>query len=157
MSRLIGKQLTDALLARLNGDEIAAHEGKILPLCTVDERGWPHPALLSYYEVVAKNHTTIDMALWKGSSTAQHLRRSGKITLIITDKGINYYLKGSVKELQPEMTDAPVVSHFRITTEELVEDQEPNAVITSGPTYSRMTDRNANDFAAKVFHLLKDR
>ena len=79
------------------------YEGKIIPIFTIDESGWPHPALLSYYEVVAKNSTTLDIALWKNSSTARHLRQTGKITFLITDKGINYYLKGSVKELQTEM------------------------------------------------------
>jgi hypothetical protein len=53
------------------------------------------------------------------------------------------------------MAGAPPVSHFRITIEELVEDQEPNAQITSGMSYSRKTDRAANDFAVKVFGLLR--
>ena len=103
--------------------------------------GWPHPALLSYYEVVAKNSTTLDIALWKNSSTARNLRQTNKITLLITDKGVNYYLKGSVKELQTEMTGYAVQSRFRITTEQLLEDQEPNAEITSGLTYSRQKER----------------
>ena len=84
-----------------------AYEGKIIPIFTLDESGWPHPALLSYYEVVAKNSTTIDIALWKNSSTARNLRQTNKVTLLITDKGVNYYLKGSVKELQNRDTGYP--------------------------------------------------
>ena len=157
MSRLVGKELTKLLLDRLNGQNVTPHESKIIPIFTLDDLGWPHPALLSYYEVVAKNSSTVDLALWKDSSTANNLRRLGKVTLMITDKGLNYYLKGSVKELEAEMAGAPQVSRFRIATEQLLEDQEPNAEITSGMTYSRLTKREGTDFAAKVLRLLRDK
>ena len=157
MSRLVGKELTKLLLDRLNGQNVTPHESKIIPIFTLDDLGWPHPALLSYYEVVTKNSSTVDLALWKDSSTANNLRRLGKVTLMITDKGINYYLKGSVKELEAEMAGAPQVSRFRIATEQLLEDQEPNAEITSGMTYSRLTKREGTDFAAKVLRLLREK
>ena len=156
MSQILGKELTQELLARLSGRDIESHEGKIIPIFTVDESGWAHPALLSYYEIVAKNPSTIDMAVWKDSSTAKNLRRTGKATFMINDQGVNFYLKGSVTELHNEMSGAPVVSHFRMTTEQLVEDQEPNAEITTGLTYRRMSQRDANDFAVKVFRLLRE-
>ena len=94
------------------------------------------------------------MALWKTSSTAKNLRRTGKITLMITDVATNYYLKGSVRELQYEMTGAAPVSRFRIAIDQVIEDQEPNAEITTGPTYRRMSQRDPNDFSVKVFRLL---
>jgi hypothetical protein len=154
MSQLLGKELTPALLERLGGSQVESHEGKIIPIFTIDEAGWAHPALLSYYEVVAKNSSILDMALWKNSSTANNLRKTGKITLMVSDQGINYYLKGSVQELQYEMTDAAPVSRFRITLDQLIEDQEPNAEITTGLTYRRMSERESNDFSVKVFRLL---
>jgi hypothetical protein len=154
MSRLIGNALTKELVARLSGDRVAVFEGKIIPIFTLDEKGWPHPALLSYYEIVARNATTLDMALWKDSSTAKNLRTSAKITMMITDKDLNYYLKGTVQELQYEMTGAPQVSRFRVTLEQVIEDQEANAQITSGLTYTRQSPRAAEDFAMKVLGLL---
>ncbi|HXH86283.1 MAG TPA: hypothetical protein VNI35_05620 [Nitrospira sp.] len=156
MSRLVGNQLTEALMGRLSGADLDTHEGKIIPIFTLDERGWPHPALLSYYEVRAKDASTLDLALWKDSSTAKHLRRTGVLTVMITDEGVNYYLKGSVQQLESEMAGAPQVSRFRMTIEQLVEDQEPNAVITTGMTYRRLGKRDADDFAVKVFHLLSE-
>jgi hypothetical protein len=155
MSQLIGKELTEALLKRLSGQDIKSHEGKIIPIVTLDESGWPHPALLSYYEVVAKNSTTIDIALWKNSSTARNLRQTNKVTFVITDRGVNYYLKGSVKELQTEMPGIPLQSRFRVTAEQLLEDQEPNAEITSGLTYKRHTERVTTDHAVEVFNRLR--
>jgi hypothetical protein len=157
MSRLIGSELTPPLLQRLGGAEIEAHEGKIIPICTIDETGWPHPALLSYYEIVAQNPSTLDLAVWKNSSTAINLRNAGKITFIVTDHAVNYYLKGSVRELEFEMTGAAPVSRFRVTLEQVIEDQEANAEITTGLTYKRLTQRDPNDFAAKVFRLLREK
>lgn len=155
MSTLLGKELPAALLQRLSGGEIEAHEGKIIPIFTIDEAGWPHPALLSYYEIVSKNASTLDMALWKDSSTAKNLRQGGKVTLMVSDRGVNYYLKGSVLQLHYEMPGAAPVSRFRVTLEQVIEDQEPNAEITTGLTYRRMTKRDPNDFAAKVLGLLR--
>lgn len=156
MSQLLGKELAPALLQRLSGADIEAHEGKIIPIFTTDEAGWAHPALLSYYEIVAKDPSNLDMALWKTSSTANNLRRTGKVTLMLSDKGVNYYLKGKVRELQYEMTGAAPVSRFRVILEQVIEDQEPNAEITTGLTYRRMTQRDENDFAVKVFRLLRE-
>ena len=156
MSQIIGKHLTEALLNRLKGADVEAHEGKIIPIFTTDEAGWAHPALLSYYEIIAKDGSTVDMALWKDSTTAKNLRRSGKVTLMISDLGVNYYLKGNVKELEYEMAGAPQVSRFRIIMEQVIEDQEPNAEITTGLTYRRMNKRDPNDFAVKVLRILRE-
>ena len=156
MSQLLGKELPPPLMRRLSGAQIEAHEGKIIPIFTTDEAGWAHPALLSYYEIVAKDSTNLDMALWKTSSTANNLRRTGKVTLMLSDKAVNYYLKGNVRELQYEMTGAAPVSRFRVTVEQVIEDQEPNAEIATGLTYRRLTQRDSNDFAVKVFRLLRE-
>jgi len=154
MSQLLGKELPAPLQQRLSGAEIDSHEGKIIPIFTIDESGWAHPALLSYYEIAAKNSSTLDMALWKDSSTAKNLRRAGRVTLMISDQGVNFYLKGNVAQLHYEMPGAAPVSRFRVTLEQVIEDQEPNAEITTGLTYRRMTKRDSNDFAVKVFRLL---
>ena len=156
MSQLLGKELPPELLQRLSGAEIEAQEGKIIPIFTIDEDGWAHPALLSYYEVITKSASTLDMALWKNSSTANNLRKTGKITVMLSDFKTNYYLKGRVSELEYEMTGAAPVSRFRVALEQVIEDQEPNAEITTGLTYRRMSQRDPNDFAAKVFRLLQE-
>jgi hypothetical protein len=156
MSQILGNELTPALLERLGGSQIESHEGKIIPIFTIDDKGWAHPALLSYYEIVAKSASTLDMALWKNSSTADNLRTAGKITLMLSDFKTNYYLKGRVSEVEYEMTGAGAVSRFRVALEQVIEDQEPNAEITTGLTYRRMSQRDPNDFAAKVFRLLQE-
>ena len=57
-------------------------------------------------------------------------------------------------QLHYEMPGVAPVSRFRVSLEQVIEDQEPNAEITTGLTYRRMTKREPNDFAVKVFRLL---
>ena len=87
MSQLLGKELPAALQQRLSGGEVEDHEGKIIPIFTIDEAGWAASGAVSYYEIVAKNASTLDMALWKDSSTANNLRQTGKVTLMISRQG----------------------------------------------------------------------
>jgi hypothetical protein len=157
MSRILGNELTEALFDRLSGAAVAAHEGKIIPIVTLDEEGWPHPALLSYYEIVAKSLARLEIAIWKDSSTANNLRQVPKIALMITDHGVNFYIKGTVTELENAMNGAPQVSRFQISVRQLLEDQEANALITSGMTYTRAKQRDSNDFSAKVLRILRER
>jgi hypothetical protein len=156
MSQILGNKLTETLISRLSGGSVSSHEGKIIPILTLDEQGWPHPALLSYYEVIAKDPSTLEMAIWKDSSTANNLRREAKISLMIADNGMNFYIKGAVKELEHAMAGAPQVSRFQIKIKQILEDQEPNAQITSGMTYMRMKPRDANDFSVKVMRILRE-
>ena len=68
MSRLLGKMLTEELFDRLNGRDVGSRAGKAIVIVTVDEQGWPHPAMLSYTEVVAKDRSRIDLAIGKSST-----------------------------------------------------------------------------------------
>jgi hypothetical protein len=146
----LGNQLTPELAERLNGKQIGSQAGKAILLVTVDDKNWPHPAMLSYYEVVAKGRGIIDVAVGKASTTARNLRQSGKITLLLTDEGMNYYVKGQALEVDESMTEVPFMSLFRVNVEQLLEDQEPGAAITSGITFGRDDKSQAGEIAAKV-------
>lgn len=151
MSRLLGKELTEELFDRLKGEEVASKTGKAIVLVTVDDKGWAHPAMLSYYEVVAKDRSRIDLAIGKTSTTAMNLRRTGKITLLLTDSGMNYYLKGQANEIRDSMEGVPFMSLFRVEIEQLLEDQEPDAMITSGVTFSRPQKKEVSEIVEKIF------
>lgn len=155
MSQALGKELTKELFERLRGEDVSAQTGKAIVLVTVDERGWSHPAMLSYYEVVAKDRSTIDLAVGKASTTAKNLRRAGKITLLITDSGMNYYLKGSAREIKDSIDGVPFMSLFRVEMEQLLEDQEPDAAITSGVTFNRPQKKEAGAIVEKIFQAVR--
>jgi len=151
MSQLLGKELTEELFNRLKGDDVASQAGKAIVIVTVDDKGWPHPAMLSYYEVVAKGQSRIDLAIGKTSTTGKNLRRTGKITLLVTDSGINYYLKGNARELRESMPEVPFMSLFGVEIEQLLEDQESDAPITSGVTFNRPQKKQILELVEKVF------
>ena len=152
MSQVLGTKLTEELFHRLKGDAMASKTDKAIVVVTVDDAGWAHPAMLSYYEVVAKDRSTIDLAIGKTSTTAKNLRRTGKITLLITDTDMNYYVKGSARELRESMEDAPFMSLFRVAVERLLEDLEPDSVITSGVTFQRPEKKEVAEIVEKIFH-----
>jgi len=74
---------------------------------------------------------------------------------VIPGNRVNYYLKSSARELCCEMPGPAPVSRFRVALEQVIEDQEPNAEITTGLTYRRMSERGPNDFSVKVFRILR--
>jgi hypothetical protein len=131
------RQLTDDLFRRLSGQFIKDHADKVILIHTVDEKGWAHPAVLSYFEVVAKDRANVRIATYRTSRTTENFRRTGKVTLSIFDERVAYYIKGSVSGLAREMKSAPHNSKLNVLVEEVLVDQadpvlEPGAYIASG-------------------------
>ena len=155
MSQLLGKELTEELFERLKGEDIASKMGKAIVVVTVDEQGWAHPAMLSYYEVVAKGRSRIDLAIGKTSTTAKNLRRTGKISILLTDHGMNYYVKGQAQEIRESIEGVSFMSLFSVKVEQLLEDQEPDALITSGVTFSRPQKKEITEIVEKIFQAVK--
>ncbi len=155
MSKLLGKVITEELLGRLSGKDIRSKEGKALIIVTVDEQGWAHPAVLSYFEIVAKSEDRIDIAVGKTSTTGKNLRRTGKITLLVTDAGVNYYIKGNAQETRQSLGAVPFMSLFRMEVVQLLEDQEPGALITSGLTFIRPEKTEFSEISEKVFQAVR--
>jgi hypothetical protein len=156
MSVLLGNELNDQLFEYLKGEAIGSKMGKAIVVATMDEGGWPHPAMLSCFEVVAKSRSVIDLAVGKTSSTAKNLRRTGKLTILITDRGLNYYLKASARELRESMDAVSFMSLFRARVEQVLEDQEPDAMITSGVTFSRSENKQTEELIDRIFKGVRD-
>jgi len=140
MSKLVGEELPDELYRRLAGDHLEAHADKVIPICTVDAQGWPHPALLSYFEVVAKDRRNIRLATYTDSTTTNNMRRNGKLTIVILDERVAFYIKGSAEELQPRMQSAPHNAKLNLRVEQVLTDHadeqfEPGAYLSGGVTY----------------------
>lgn len=155
MSQLLGNDLTEELFERLKGEGVTSKMGKAIVVVTVDERAWPHPAMLSYYEVVAKDRSRVDLAIGKTSTTAKNLRRTGKISILLTDHGMNYYVKGQAQEVKESIEEVPFVSLFSVKVEQLLEDQEPDALITSGVTFSRPQNKEVTEIVEKIFQAVR--
>jgi pyridoxamine 5'-phosphate oxidase-like protein len=135
-----GRELTDDLFRRLCGKFVDEHAHKVVLIHTIDEQGWPHPAILSYYEVAAKDRRNLRLATYKTSRTTQNIARTGKVTLSIFDERVVYYIKGTA-EVSGEMQCAPHNVRINVLVDEVLIDQadpvlEPGAYITAGITYT---------------------
>ncbi len=142
MAKFVGNKLPEDLYQRLAGDNLQACAGKAILVCTVDAHGWPHPTILSYFEVIAKDERNVRLAVFKDSSTTSNMRRNGKLTILILDERIAYYIKGTVQELAREMSSSPHNSKLNFRVEQVLadganEEFEPGVYLTSGVTYHR--------------------
>jgi hypothetical protein len=112
MSKLVGDRLPDDLYRRLAGKDLQRCAEKAILICSVDTNGFARPAMLSYFEVVAKDLRNIRLATYKGSSTSSNMRRNGKLTILVIDTRTAYYIQGTTEELAAEMSCSPQISTF---------------------------------------------
>ena len=139
MSKFASNELTEDLHRRLCGRFVDEYADKVILIHTVDPDGWPHPAILSYFEVVAKDRQNIRLATYESSNTTRHMRRTGKVTLSVFDERVTYYVKGTASELRRQMQSAPENSKLNVRVEQVFVDQadpvlEPGAYIAGGIT-----------------------
>ena len=137
MARMIGTKLSEDLGRRLDGHSVSDFADQAILLHTIDADGFPHPCVLSYFEVVAADIHNIHLATYKESQTTQNMRQRSKVTLSIFDTRVTYYLKGSARELRQEMRSAPHNSMINVSLEQVLSDQadpvlEPGAYIERG-------------------------
>jgi hypothetical protein len=145
MSKLVGNGLPDDLYKRLAGNNLQAYAGKAILICSVDADGLPHPAMLSYLEVVAKDELNIRFAAFTSGSTTNNIRRNGKLTMLILDARTAYYVKGTAKELATQMSNAPHNSKLNLRVHHVFADEtndaiEPAAYLLTGVTFKRATE-----------------
>jgi hypothetical protein len=121
VASLVGSALPAARLAQLG---VSAHPDRslVLPLCTVDEAGFPHVALLGAWEVVAWDAVTLRVAIAGRSHSAENLRRTGRATLVIVDGQGAHYVKLRVREVAPAMRVAPWNARFEGCVEQVLAD-----------------------------------
>jgi hypothetical protein len=158
MARLIGQELDTALADRLSGQDLDRVAGHVVVAMSVDEAGWPHPALLSYLELVAKDRRTLRIATFRGTTLARAARRAGKVTLVIFDDRVSCYIKGTVSELAPVMVSAPESAKLNVAVEQvLTDDPDPRFgadAFVVGPV--RYHEPNPDAARARAVHVLAE-
>jgi Pyridoxamine 5'-phosphate oxidase len=144
MMRRRTERLTDDLYSRLSGEHAEALSRLAIPVCTVDADGWPHPAMLSYFEVAAIDHDNLQLAIYNDSRTCENLRVRGTATLLIVDEALVCYIRGRTAQVAPAMRTAPYNAVLNLRVDQVVFDEpppdlEPGAFVTSGITYRPRT------------------
>ena len=140
MARVRTNALTDDLFARLSGEHIDSRSSLAILVCTVDAEGWPHPAMLSYFEVAAVDKRNVRLAIYNDSQTCANMRARGKATLVIVDDNLACYIRGQVRHDAAAMASAPFNAMLNLHVDEVTfdeppQDLEPGAFVTSGITY----------------------
>jgi hypothetical protein len=100
-SARLGDRLDEALFRRLSGDVPLRQQEAIL-IATVDEHGRPHPALLSYGEVLAVTPAVLRLAVSAESTTARNLAERGALTLCLVGPDGAAYVKAAARPLPAE-------------------------------------------------------
>jgi len=64
------------------------------------------------------------------------------MTLVVTDREVNFYLKGECRQLEEQLGDTPF-GLFQVTIHAVLEDQDPAATIVHGIRYEWDQSSNA--------------
>ena len=139
MSTFIGDALPDTLIHRLGADRALERSDRAMVICSVDEHGWPHPAMLSGLELVALDHRNIRLALYTRSRSTRNLRANGRLTVIVADEDAVYYLKGDTLAL-PIHASAPELTRFNLRVDSVLQDaagSDEHARIVTGIRITR--------------------
>lgn len=142
MSTFIADHLPDQLLAHLAPTVTIEDVSVAIVICTVDEHGWPHPAMLSRLEVVARDARNVRLATHVASRTTRNLKVNGKLSVVLADADSVHYVKGDVLLLEPSMRVAPHLAKFNLRVDSVLADNPQDyedARIVTGITVERRT------------------
>ncbi|GAA4738157.1 hypothetical protein GCM10023350_22830 [Nocardioides endophyticus] len=117
-------------------------EGLTLLLLTVRDDGWPHLAMLSVGEVVARDDTSLGLLLWPDSTATRNLLARGRGTLCAVVDGASWMLRLTVAEEPPVSSEHGTFRRFAATVVATLVDRAPYAELTSGVTF-RLHDPDA--------------
>lgn len=157
MSRFVADQLPGPLLSRLSLDAAIGEAAHAIVMCTVDEHGWPHPAMLSSLEVVARDARNIRLATYVTSRSTRNLKANGKLTLVFADQRDVYYIKGDVILLAASLRTSPESAKFNLRVDSVLQDNPgaaEHAKIISGIQVAR--DFDAERATTVLRELLED-
>ena len=129
---MIWQRLPEALRKQLTRAELSSADNRTIVICTVDDKGYPHPAMLSIPEFYAADSETIQLTINSGSRTANNLRTRGLITAIVADVDGVFYIKGRATEGASADCNCAI---FHVVVNEVTEDSpaaHETARITTG-------------------------
>ncbi len=144
MARFVSEDLPDDALALLRPGDLEGKQNRVVQMITVDEEGWANAGMLSYADVIARDGGNLDLATWGDGECATDIRRNGRITLLVIDKDMAYYVKGRAREVRAtgdaltDVNDAgghSALAYFHITVQGVFEDRVPTARVLGGVTF----------------------
>ncbi len=156
MSKDLGTTLPTDLLDFLSSSEPASKFQEVILFSTVDEDGWPRHGLLSPREVVAKDPSRLLLLLYSNSRSTANVEREGKISLVLVNPNMSYYVYCSAQSLPP-MAEAPTETLFELKVERVLEDSLATARILTGITFEGYDPGMTQENRELVFQRLLER
>jgi len=138
MSTALGNELPKELAQDLDGRNVAAKWSRIIPLVSVDERGFPHFAVLTYGEIVAPSRAELRLGLYPNSSTTRNIQARPEVSLLIVHGDSIYYVKGTAQH-----TPLEALARFDVAIHQVLVDSEPGARITAGLQFEMSQGKDA--------------
>lgn len=132
MTRRANEDRVAEALALLDGERLAERVGETFILVTSDPEGWPHIALLSAGEVLARDDGEIRIALWPNTAATRNLTASGRALLAIIGRRRCLYLRLDCRRGPDIRPVSGPLACFAGRIERAVEDEVGYALITSG-------------------------
>ncbi|MFQ6010804.1 MAG: pyridoxamine 5'-phosphate oxidase family protein [Nitrososphaerales archaeon] len=134
MGKVVGEVLPKDLQDFLGDHKLGNKAKKVVIFTTVDENGFPRHGMLSMYEILAKDSKNMLMVLYPNSRSTQNILRTGKVSLMVVDGKMSYYIRGDARRGVP-LESSPTEILFEITIREVIDDREPMVKIISGITF----------------------
>ena len=134
MSKNLGATLPEDLLDFLSSTEPGEKFKQVILFSTTDEDGWPRHGLLSAREVLAKDSKRLLLLLYSNSHSSANLQREGKISIVLVNPNMSYYVFCTARPLSP-LPDAPSETLFELTVKRVLEDSLATARILTGITF----------------------
>jgi hypothetical protein len=144
VAKRIGAELPEDAYSALRPGDLEAKRNCVVQIITINPQGWPDAGLLSYADILAKDRSTLCLATWEDGECASDLKHNGKIAVLLIDRDMTYYVKGTAEEQKlqgPPLADINQeggesgLAFFKIHIEEVFEDKVPTARVLSGVTF----------------------
>jgi hypothetical protein len=134
MARPIGNHLPPELVRALDGTDLGDKIGLAYPLITVDDSGAPRLSMLSAGELLARDDSSVRIALWPGTRTGKNLARADEVLLCCIIAGSVLYVRGRSRRLVTAH-DAGVQC-FEVAVTAVETDAHEGMPVTSGITFA---------------------
>jgi hypothetical protein len=125
------------VLRLLDGRRLEEKDGMAFVLMTTGETGWPHAALLSAGEILARSPRDVALTLHRSSGTTANLTESRRATLLVVDPPVAYTVRLDARPL-PAGAD-PGLTRFAARVVAVIRHEVPYAELTA-PIGFRLAD-----------------
>ena len=138
MTRSVGSTLPEPLYRLLDGAAVTDQAGAnpTFLLVTTGAGGWPHIAMLSVGEILARGPDELRVALWLHSTTTRTLERARQALLAVVASPDAYYVRLSAARLADlDLGAQGRLACFALRVEDVLQDAADYAALTSGITF----------------------